>query len=165
MNNNKYNFIDKNTVDLFSVSYGSIKVDRRESMGIKIYYTDYVYLDVDDLDVKPLHLSINDVYGYFERNRGNKYFNIDTGYNNKFFFQRYSLFWDDVKDHIEEVGGNLSSKYGKDNMTVKFNTKNTVPINKLLKFNINLLLKSVMEDDFNYYPQLFLDSCEYHESL
>ena len=123
MNNKKYNFIDKNTVDLFSVSYGSIKVDRRESMGIKIYYTDYVYLDDDDLDVKPLHLNINDVYGYFERNHGNKSFNIDTGYNKKIFFQRYSLFWYDVKDHIEEVGGSLSSKYRKDSMTVKFNTK------------------------------------------
>ena len=50
-------------------------------------------------------------------------------------------------------------------MTIKFNTKNTVPINKLLNFNITLLLKSVIENDFNYYPQLFLDSCEYHESL
>ena len=155
LNNKKYNFIDKNKVDLFSVMYGSIKVDRRESMGIKIYYTDYVYLDDDDLDVKPLHLSINDVYGYFEENHSNKYFNIDTGCNNKKILQRYSLFWDDVKDHIEEVGGNPSSKYGKDNMTIKYNTKNTVPINKLLKFNIALLLKSIIEDDFNYYPQLF----------
>ena len=50
-------------------------------------------------------------------------------------------------------------------MTIKLNTKNTVPINKLLKFNITLLLKSVIENDFNYYPQLILDSCEYHESL
>ena len=106
LNNKKYNCIDKNKVDLFSVRYGSIKFDRRESMRIKIYYTDYVYLNDDDLDVKPLHLSINDVYGYFEGNHGNKYFNIDTGYNNKKILQRYSLFWDDVKDHIEEVGGN-----------------------------------------------------------
>ena len=36
LNNKKYNFIDKNTVDLFSVSYGSKIVDRKESMGINI---------------------------------------------------------------------------------------------------------------------------------
>ena len=29
LNNKKYNFIDKNTVDLFSVSYGSINVDKK----------------------------------------------------------------------------------------------------------------------------------------
>ena len=50
-------------------------------------------------------------------------------------------------------------------MTIKFDTKHTVPTIKILKFNITLLLKSVIENDFNYYPQLFLDSCEYYESL
>ena len=37
-------------------------------MGINIYYTDYVYLEDDNIDVKPLYLTINDVCGYF----GNK---------------------------------------------------------------------------------------------
>ena len=50
-------------------------------------------------------------------------------------------------------------------MTIKFDTKQTVPSNKVLKFNSTLLLRSVIENDFNYYPQLFLDSCEYYESL
>ena len=49
-------------------------------------------------------------------------------------------------------------------MTIKLDTKYTVLINKVLKFNITLLLRSVIENDFNYYPQLFLDSCEYYES-
>ena len=132
-------------------------------MRTNIYYTDYVYLDDGDIYVKPLNLTINDVYGYFEENNGNKYFNIDTCYNNKKVLQRYSLFWDDVKDHIEKVGGSPSSKYPKDSMTIKFDTKHTLPINKVLKFNITLLLRSVIENHFNYYPQLFLDSCEYYE--
>ena len=160
LNNKKYNFIDKNTIDLFSASHGSINVNRKESMGINTYYTDYVYLDDDDIDVKPLYLTINDVCGYFEENKGNKYFNFDSCYHNKKIIQKYSLFWDGVKDHIETPG-----KYAKDNMTIKFNTKHTVPINKVLKFNITLLLRSVIKDDFNYYLQLFLDSCEYYESL
>ena len=134
-------------------------------MGINIYYTDYVYLDNDDIDVKPLYLTINDVCGYFEENNGNKYFNFDACYPNKKIIQKYLLFWDDVKDHIEKVGGSPSSKYAKDNMTIKFDTKHTVFINKVLKFNITLLLRSVIENDFNYYPQLLLDSCEYYEPL
>ena len=133
-------------------------------MGINTYYTDYVYLDDDDIDVKPLYLTINDVYVYFEVNNGNKYFNFDACYHNKKIIQKYSLFWDDVKDHIEKAGGSPSSKYAKDNMTIKLDTKYTVLINKVLKFNITLLLRSVIENDFNYYPQLFLDSCEYYES-
>ena len=83
LNNKKYNFIDKNNVDLFSVSRGSKTVDRKESMGINIYYTDYVYLDDDDIDVKPLNLTINDVCRYFEKNNGNKYFNFDACHHNK----------------------------------------------------------------------------------
>ena len=165
LNNKKYNFIDKNTVDLFSISYGSINVNRKDHMGIKFYYTDYIYLDDDDIDVTPLHLTVNDVYGYFQENNHKKYFNIDTFYNNKKILQRYSLFWDDVKDHIEKVGGSPSSKYAKDNTTIKFDTKHTIPINKVLKSNITLLLKTVIEIDFNYYPQLFSDSCEYYEPL
>ena len=163
LNNKKYNFIDKNTVDLFSISYGSINVNRKDSMPINIHYTDYVYLDDDDIDVKPLYLTINDVYGYFEENNGNKYFNFDTCYNNKKILQKYLLFWYDVKSNIEKVGGNQFSKYVNYNMTIKFDTKHTVPINKVLKFNITLLLRSVVENGFNYYLQLFLDSCEYYE--
>ena len=53
LNNKKYNFIDKNTVDLFSISYDSIIVNRKKPLGINTYYTDYVYLDDDDIDVKP----------------------------------------------------------------------------------------------------------------
>ena len=56
---------------------------------------------------------------------------------------------------IEKVGGSLSSKYAKDNMTIKFDTKHTITINKVLKFNIALLLRSVIENNFDYYPQLF----------
>ena len=133
-------------------------------MGINIYYTDYVYLEDDNIDVKPLYLTINDVCGYFKENNGNKYFNFDASYHNKKIIKKYSLFWDDVKSNIEKVGESPFSKFAKDNMTIKFDTKHTVPINKVLKFNIPLILRSVIENDFNY-PQLFLDSCEYYESL
>ena len=77
---------------MFSISYDSIIVNRKKPMGINIYYTDYVYLDNDDIDVKPLYLTINDVSGYFEENNGNKYFNFDTCCHNKKFIQKYSLF-------------------------------------------------------------------------
>ena len=70
-------------------------------------------------------MTINDVCGYFEDN-GNKYFNFDACYHNKKIIQKYSLFWDDVKDHIEKVGGSPFSKYTKDNMTIKFDTKHKV---------------------------------------
>ena len=40
----------------------------------------------------------------------------------------------------------------KDNMTFKFDTDDYIPLGKVLKFDIVILVKSVTEKDFDYYP-------------
>ena len=49
----------------------------------------------------------------------------------------------------------------KDNMTFKIDTDDDIPLNKILKFNVVILLKSVIEEDFDYYLQIYLEECKY----
>ena len=63
------------------------------------------------------------------------------------------LLWDDIKDIIrDDKSGKLSSDLIKDNMTFKFDTDEYIPLGKVLKFDIIILLKNVIENDFDYYP-------------
>ena len=49
----------------------------------------------------------------------------------------------------------------KDNMTFKIDTDDDIILNKVLKFDVVILLKSVTENDFDYYPQVYLEECKY----
>ena len=49
----------------------------------------------------------------------------------------------------------------KDNMTFKIDTDDDILLNKVLKFDVVILLKSVTENDFDYYPQVYLEECKY----
>ena len=48
-------------------------------------------------------------------------------------------------------------------MEINFNSDDDdLPLNKPLKFiNLTIIVRSVFEEDDNYYPQFFLDECLY----
>ena len=71
------------------------------------------------------------------------------------------LLWDDIKNLIRDKGGKPSSDFIKDNMTFKFDTDDYIPLGKVLKFDVIVLLKNVIKQDFDYYPQVYLDKCKY----
>ena len=62
---------------------------------------------------------------------------------------------------IRDKGGEPSSDFVKDNMTFKFDTDDYIPLGKVLKFDVVILLKSVRENDFDYHPQGYLEECKY----
>ena len=158
--NNKHNCVEKSIIKLNDISPSLINIIRKESMGINIYYIDHFYLD-DDNKLKPFYFGVNDVYGYFEENNGKKYFNIDNAHNNKKILEKYMLLWDDTKDIIRDTGGKPSSDFVKDNMTFHFDIDDDIPLGKVLKFDVEILLKSAIEQDFDYYPQVYLKACKY----
>ena len=133
----KYNYVEKSIIKLNDISPSFINIFKEEYIGINTYHIDY-YLDNDN-KLKPFYFAINDVYGYFEENNGKKYFNIDNTYNNKKILKKYMLLWDDIKDIIRDKGGK--------------------PLK--LKFDVIILLKNVIENDFDYYPQVYLEECKY----
>ena len=71
------------------------------------------------------------------------------------------LLWDDIKDIIRDKGGKPSSDFVKDNMIFDFDTDDDILLGKVLKVDLVILLKSVIEEDFDYYPQVYLEECKY----
>ena len=157
--NKKYDYAEKSIIKSNDISPSFINILKIEYIGINTYHIDY-YLDNDN-ELKPFYFAINDAYGYFEENNSKKYFNIDNIYNNKKILKKYMLLWDDIKDIIRDKGGKPSSDFIKDNMTFKFDTDDYNPLGKVLKFNVIILLKNVIENDFDYYPQVCLEECKY----
>ena len=65
-----------------------------------------------------------------------------------------------IKSGIKEINNNKSGEYEKDYMKIKFDSDDKLPLNKQLKFlSLAIVIRSVFEDDGNYYPQAFLDAC------
>ena len=55
-----------------------------------------------------------------------------------------------------------SGEYGKDDMKIKFNLDDDLPLNNQLKFiNLTIIVRTVFEVDGKCYPQIFLDECLY----
>ena len=157
--NKKYNYVEKSIIKLNDINLSFINILKEGYIGINTYHIDY-YLDHDN-KLKPFYFAINDVYGYFEENNGKKYFNIDNTYHNKKILKRYMLLWDDIKDIIRDKGGKSSSDFIKNNMTFKFDTDGYIPLGKVLKFDVIILSKNIIENDFDYYPQVYLEECKY----
>ena len=107
---------------------------------------------------------ITDVNAYIEENNGQKYLNFVLTDDDSDFLNNYSKVWNGIKSKIIEnnmVG--CSFEYGKDNMTIKFDHDDILPLNKTLKFHlIKIIIRYVFKKGDVYYPQIFLDDslCE-----
>ena len=53
-----------------------------------------------------------------------------------------------------------NGEYGKDFMTIKFDTDDDFPLNKQLKLHmLTIIVRSVYGEDCKFYLQLYLDDC------
>ena len=111
--------------------------------------------------VNPLYLLIYKIDGFIEEKRGNKYLNIAFTGNNNEVLKRYKEVLHGIKSCIEKIN-NKSGEYEKDYMKIKFNSDDSLPLNKQLKFlSVTIIIKSFFEEDGKYYAQAFLDDCLY----
>ena len=47
-------------------------------------------------------------------------------------------------------------------MKIRFESDNNLPLNKILKLHmLTVIVRSVLEEDGKYYPQVFSDECLY----
>ena len=102
---------------------------------------------------------IDEVDRYFEKKKknGNRYLILDSTDKNKEVSIKYRKLWDGIKNSIKKLNNKLG-EFGKDFMKIKFNSGDNVSLNKTLKLhNINIIIRSVFEEDGKYYPQAFLD--------
>ena len=81
---------------------------------------------------------------------------VDATDENKELLKKYSDFFDGIRGKIKEVS-NDEYDYEKDNMKIKFNSDNELPLNKSLKFHlITITIRSVFEESGKLYRQVFL---------
>ena len=63
---------------------------------------------------------------------------------------------------METVAGGKKGEYGKDFMKIKFDTDDSLPLNKPLKLHrLTIGFRCIYEEDGKFYPQLYLDNCLY----
>ena len=144
-----------------------LKIDKKSYKSIDIYYIGYISIKkIDDREsiysVNPLYLRITHESGYIEEKNGNKYLIFDFVDENKKVLKKYADVWDGIKSKIKAINGDKENDYGKDYMKIKCNSDDDLPLNKLLKFRLMIIIiRCVFSEDGKLYPQLFLDDTLY----
>ena len=141
-----------------------IKIDKKSYKNIGIYNIGYI-TKKDEYkvnSVNPLYLMIGEVSGYIKESNGNKYFTFTSTDNNKKVLEKYAKIWDELKYHVQTKNAVKSGEYEKNYMRIKYNSDDSLPLNKILKLHmLTIIVRSALEEDGKYYPQVFLDECLY----
>ena len=151
-------------INLKSVKVNLLKINKKSYKNIGIYNIGCITINkTDDYEsiysVNPLYLQVNHAN---EEKNGNEYSIFDDSVDeNKELFKKYSDGWNGIKNKIEEISV-CEYDYEKDFMKIKFNSDEDLPLNKPLKFYaMNIIIRSVFEEDGKLYPQVFLDDALY----
>ena len=156
---------DKTNYDLDNICYiddfdvNSLKITKKESrIGANIYYTRCA-LNLDDDDtIIPLHFLIVRLIGFIEEIDGSsdKYLVVVSSLLNKKIIDALDRVWSSIKDKI-----NPSIKI-KDYDKFRFNFDINLPVNMVIEFRSLLInVSCVIEKDYEYYPEIYLDDCSY----
>ena len=134
--------------------------------NIGIYNIGYVTIkkidDYENISSKnPLYLFVNHANGYIEEKNESKYSIFDSTDENKELLKKYSDVWNRIKNKIEAISSGKCD-YEKDFMKIKLNSDDDLPLNKPVKFHaINIIIRSVFQEDSKLYQQVFLDDASY----
>ena len=138
-----------------------LKIDKKYYKGININYIGYITIKkIDDYEsiysVNSLYLRVNHASGYIKEKNGNKYLIFDDSADEKKeLLKKYKDVWNGLKNKIKEINV-VKSDYEKDYMKIKFNSDDNLPLNKTLKLHaMTIIIRSVFEENFKLYPQVF----------
>ena len=81
-----------------------------------------------------MYLLIDHASGYIEEKNGNKYLIFDTTDENKELLKKCNDVKNQIKDKINEINSGKCD-YEKDYLKIKFNSDDSLPLNKPLKFH------------------------------
>ena len=153
-----YNYI----IGIKNVAAWLLKIDKQSYKNIGIYNIGYITIKkIDDCkniySVNPLHLLIDHANGYIKEKGFNKYLVFGSADENEELLKKYSDVLNEIKNKIKEVSSD-ECDYKKDNMKIKFNSADNLPLSKPSKFsNMTITIRSVFEEDGKLYPKVFLD--------
>ena len=113
-----------------------------------------------------LHLIFNNVDAYFMSFKEDEYLIFAKTERNKNMMENYEELWDFIREEIRLIDDVEPFKYKKDFMKINFKSNDKVPTNEILNIPVCvLIIKSILKRDGKYYPQIYLDSCYFRESI
>ena len=78
--------------------------------------------------------------------------------------KKYTELWDGIKYLIKITNAGEAVEYEKEYMKISFNWDVNLPLNKILKLYILVVIvRFVFQEDVKYFPKVFLGEC-LHES-
>ena len=113
-----------------------------------------------------LYLIFNNADAYTEYNpteddSKTKFFVFPFTNKNREALENYTELWDKIKNQIETVNGDNPIEYGKDFMKARFESNDELPLSKILNVPVHIIIvKSVFQEESNYYPQVLLHECQ-----
>ena len=137
----------------------NLKLDKKSVMDINIYCMGYVIKKPEHNinSVNPLYLFINELDGFIDEKNGNKYLNITLTDSSNDVLINYAEVWNGIKNQIKKLNNDSVVEYDKDYLKIKFDSDDSLPLNKVLKFHaVIIIIRSVFERDGKYHPQIFL---------
>ena len=160
-----YYFFD-DMINIKTFDPNLLKIDKKLYKNLDIYYTGYITMKDSEYvkfnSVNLLYLIVNEVDGYIKEENGNKYLTLVFTDKNEEVLTKCAELWDGIKNEIVTINGGKPSEYKKDFMKIKFDSDDSLPLNKTLKLhNMTIIMRSVFEEDGKYYPQVFLDEYQY----
>ena len=129
-----------------------LKLDKKSSMGISIYYIGYVTKKSDyGIDsVNPLYLIIGVLDEFIEEKEGRKYLNISLTKSNNDVLVKIAKVWRGIKDQIKKINNGSVSKYTEDYMKIKLDSNDNLPQNEILNFRL-LKINTLLQNSFLVY--------------
>ena len=111
-------------INLKDYDLSLLKLDKKESMDINIYYIGHVTKkpEYNINSVNPLYLLIREFDGFIEEKEGSKYLNIALTDSNEDVLIRYAEAWYGIKDQIEKINNGSIGECCKDYMKIKFDS-------------------------------------------
>ena len=139
---NRTYYFYNDIINLEKFESNLLKIDKKSYKNIDIYYIGYITIkknnDCENINsVNPLYLQVNHASGYIGEKNGNKYLVFDSTDESKDLLKKYTDVWDGIRDEIKAMNS------GK-------------------KFHVmNIIIRSVFEEDGKLYSQPFLDDTLY----
>ena len=162
----------KDIINIEESGSNLLKIDKKSYKDIDIYYIGYITnKKVDDCEniyrAIPFYLINGKVDEHIECNsikekNGSKYLVFDSTDKNKEALKKYKENLDGIKNEIETINGSKKGEYDKDFMKIKLNTDDNLPLSDPLKLHLlTMVVRSLLEDDNDFYLELCLDDFLY----
>ena len=165
MKNGTYYFYN-DIIDIKTFDSSNLKLDKKTYKDLDIYNIGYGTIkkigDCYDVNsVNPLYLHIDNASGYTEEIIEDKYLVFDVRDENKELLKRYDDVFNGIIDEIKKIDDDWL-EYTKDYTKIKFNSDDTLPLNKPSKFyQMTITIRCVISEDNKLHPQVFLDEALY----